>query len=407
MQIVSDIEQIVVPRRLRVGVVSDSQLTPFRHKTPTTFERNLLAACRTLKEQDCAFVVYAGDICNRASKNAYKTFNRCFNSVFGDDKPVVQAIMGNHDYYAHPCPRRAFSRGLGQSPFTHYVVNGRHFIGASPDGCGMYDGYKKVRGWLEEQLRIAEADGDGPVFVTTHNAPRDTVYGSDRWGDDSLAGVFDSHPQVVNFSGHTHYSLLDPRAFWQGRFTAFGTQSLSYVEMEKGIANGSVPPEAYSAPMGYILDFSDDGIIVMRYNMLTGREQRADERIILPAHTPPALSPAKRERRLPVFGEGEGSFALSDEGTVLRFPRAKDAHSYELVFSSGEVQTYFSDFYLGDEAKGEEQALVLYGLREGVRDVTVTALSAYGERSAESVTVKGVKVLPRRYRRKLAPEIWY
>ena len=76
MQIVSDIEQIVVPRRLRVGVVSDSQLTPFRHKTPTTFERNLLAACRTLKEQDCAFVVYAGDICNRASKNAYKTFDR-------------------------------------------------------------------------------------------------------------------------------------------------------------------------------------------------------------------------------------------------------------------------------------------------------------------------------------------
>ena len=69
MKIVSDIKQVVVPRRLRVGVVSDSQLTPFRHNEPTTFESNLLAACRTLKEQECAFVVFAGDICNRASKN--------------------------------------------------------------------------------------------------------------------------------------------------------------------------------------------------------------------------------------------------------------------------------------------------------------------------------------------------
>ena len=275
MKIVSDIKQVVVPRRLRVGVVSDSQLTPFRHNEPTTFESNLLAACRTLKEQECAFVVFAGDICNRASKNGYETFKRCFNTVFGDDKPVVQAIMGNHDYYAHLAPRRLFERELGMSPFSHYVVNGWHFIGASPDGCGMYDGYKKVRGWIAEQLRIAEADGDRPVFVTTHNAPRGTVYGSARWGDDSLAGLFDAHPQVVNFSGHTHYSLLDPRAFWQGSFTAFGTQSLSYVEMEKGRANGSVPPLAHTAPMGYILDFSDDGIAVLRYNMFTGREQLA------------------------------------------------------------------------------------------------------------------------------------
>ena len=99
MKIVSDIKQVVVPRRLRVGVVSDSQLTPFRHNEPTTFESNLLAACRTLKEQECAFVVFAGDICNRASKNGYETFKRCFNTVFGDDKPIVQAIMGNHDYY--------------------------------------------------------------------------------------------------------------------------------------------------------------------------------------------------------------------------------------------------------------------------------------------------------------------
>lgn len=407
MKIVSDIKQVVVPRRLRVGVLSDSQLTPFRHKEPTTFESNLLAACRTLKEQECAFVVFAGDICNRASKNGYETFKRCFNTVFGDDKPVVQAIMGNHDYYAHLSPRRLFERETGESPFTHYVVNGWHFIGASPDGCGMYEGYKGVREWLREQLTIAEADGSRPVFVTTHNAPRGTVYGSDRWGDDSLAGVFDAHPQVVNFSGHTHYSLLDPRAFWQGAFTAFGTQSLSYVEMEKGRANGSVPPEAHSAPMGYILDFSDDGIAVMRYNMLTGREQLPEERVILPAFSPPALYPVRRTHLPPVFGQGSAGWTATERGTELIFPRATGAHHYELAFPDGTVQTYFADFYLGDEAKGERQRLTLYGLKEGVRDVIVTAVGAFGERSAESLRIEGVRALARKYRRKLAPEIWY
>ena len=38
--------------------------------------------------------------------------------MFGDDKPVVQAIMGNHDYYAHLAPRRLFKRELGMSPST-------------------------------------------------------------------------------------------------------------------------------------------------------------------------------------------------------------------------------------------------------------------------------------------------
>ena len=98
---------------------------------------------------------------------------------------------------------------------------------------------------------------------------------------------------------------------------------------------------------------------------------------------------------------------LSEEGTELSFPRAEGAHHYELAFSDGAVQTYFSDFYLGDEAKGERQTLVLYGLKEGVRDIAVTAVSAFRERSAACVRVEGVRVLARKYRRKLAPEIWY
>lgn len=404
----AEIKQFVVPRRLRVGVISDSQLTPFIHRRPTTFESNLTAAFRTLKEADCGLIIFAGDICNRASKVGYETYKRVFNNVFCDDKPVIQSIMGNHDYYARLRPRALFEQALGQSPFTHYVVGGYHFIGASPDSCSMSRGYARTRAFIERELAAAEADGtDRPVFVTVHNAPRGTVYGSDRWGDDSLAGVFDSHPRAVVFSGHTHYSLLDDRSFWQGGFTVFNTQSVSYVEMEKGKCNGSVPPYAHTAPMGYVMDFSEDKITVMRYNMLTGREQLADRRIILPAQSAPALSPCVREKAVPHIATYGARWERTAEGTAIVFPAATGAHSYEVSYSDGTVQSYFSRFYLGDSAGDGDERIVLYGKESGTYDVSVRAVSAYGERSAECLRVAGVRTEKRKYRRRLAPEIWY
>ena len=147
-----DLRKFETGRRLRVGVISDSQLTPYPHKRPTTFERNLLASFRTLKAYGCDMIVFAGDICNRASKNGYKLFKRCLDAAFSGDKPIVQAIMGNHDYYFHPAPRRLFERELGQKPLTHFVVNGVHFIGASPDSPSMHRGYSETRGFIAERL---------------------------------------------------------------------------------------------------------------------------------------------------------------------------------------------------------------------------------------------------------------
>lgn len=39
------------------------------------------------------------------------------------------------------------------------------------------------------------------------------------------------YPQLVHFSGHSHYPISDPRSLWQGEFTAIGTGSLYYVEL--------------------------------------------------------------------------------------------------------------------------------------------------------------------------------
>lgn len=185
--------------------------------------------------------------------------------------------MGNHDYYGLRTPencRRLFTKKIGSSPFTHYTVNGFHFIGVSPDCEKMSDGYRKILPYLKIEIELAKKEcGDRLIFVTTHNCAENTVYGSDDWGDKGLFDLFSQYPNLINFAGHLHYSLLDERSIWQGAFTAFGTQSTSYVELEKGKVNGSVPPDAYMFPMGYLLDFEEESITVRRMNFRLGKEE--------------------------------------------------------------------------------------------------------------------------------------
>lgn len=140
--------------------------------------------------------------------------------------------------------------------------------------------------------------------------------------------------------------------------------------------------------------------------MRTGTEQLPDRRVLLPARSA-SVDEAAQTRSAPVFGEGKAWAEVTEKGTELHFPRASGAHSYLIVSSDGEEQSYFSDFYLGDLAEGESQSLLLYGMKEGVKDIEVRAVSSYGEKSEGSVRINGVRVLARSYRRKLAPEIWY
>ena len=43
--------------------------------------------------------------------------------------------------------------------------------------------------------------------------------------------------------------MTDERCIWQGSFTAIGTQSVSYIEMEEGKENGSIPKDEYGNDM--------------------------------------------------------------------------------------------------------------------------------------------------------------
>lgn len=419
----TEIQTFAVEGDLKVGIISDSQLTPKQSDDNGVFKQNLINSLQGLKANNVNMIIFAGDIGDKASNYAYDTYNECYRTVFGENKenwPIVQTIMGNHDYWGaldgmltKSSYRKRFEKKIGHSPFTHYVVNGYHFIGASPEqGSPMDNQYKTMVKWLDTQISAAVADDPNkPIFVTTHNSPKDTVYGSEDWGDKKLYDIFAKYPQVVNISGHLHYSILDERSMWQGDFTAFSTQSVSYTELEEGKANGTIPPDSDITPMGEIMEFASDKIVIKRLNFgkidsetgAYGVEEKANMRWELPLPLTKDKFTYTNEKKqnanqAPTMDGSTGSFSNDGNKTFVTFNAGKDddfVHSYKFVWNNGtkDIETYyFTDFINGISSMKSEVTFEVYSVPKGTYNVKIFAVDSYGKTSDNYVSISNVYV---------------
>ncbi|MCQ2472423.1 MAG: metallophosphoesterase [Clostridia bacterium] len=202
------------------------------------------AETQSYKRVDGAFFV--GDISDRGTSSSMDKFFRIVNENKRSET-VARAILGNHEFYTESS--RTVSRFLTSSGYaeadTDFVLGGYHFIMMCPQNGGR--GYTSTqRKWLDKRLSEdarEDATGRKPIFVFQHHNVSGTVYGSAAWGISELSSILSSYPQVVDFSGHSHYPINDPRSIWQGRFTALNDGTLSYYEMGiAGVADGGVYP---------------------------------------------------------------------------------------------------------------------------------------------------------------------
>src|SRR5699024_10874739 len=128
------------------------------------------------------------------------------------------------------------------------VVNGYHFIVLGTENfitAGTF--YKSQINWLAKQLEIAhEDDPQKPIFVFHHQPIKGTIYGSE-WGFNLNKNLFydtlSKYPQVISFSGHTHYPLEDPRIIHQKDFTSIGASTSKDLYLEKGRLQGTLLEE--------------------------------------------------------------------------------------------------------------------------------------------------------------------
>ncbi len=187
------------------------------------------------KKIDCFFV--AGDITNRGTAEEFAAFKEIFDYATEKKQKLLCTVAKGHDSIAQKKKSLSIYKGItGMEPDFHSIIGGYHFIGLSTCRGRKSKHYSFIQKiWIKKELKSAVAKSEGnPVFVLHHEHVKNTVYGSsdfDGWGNRFFTGLFEKYPNIVDFSGHSHYPVNDPRSVWQKEFTAVGTGSLKYVEL--------------------------------------------------------------------------------------------------------------------------------------------------------------------------------
>lgn len=144
----------------------------------------------------------------------------------------------------------------------HAVLGGYHFLAVEANyQTEDYDA--ATLDWVEQTLQsvVSAPDYDGrQIFVLTHFAPNDTVFGC--IGSTGLSNILRDYPQAVLLTGHSHYSIYDERAIMQTDFTTLNLGSVSYMGLPAGYVESThsgLIEESYTLSVGTLVEIDRYG----------------------------------------------------------------------------------------------------------------------------------------------------
>lgn len=225
---------------MRFIVTSDSHITTIGDVQTTRLEKMIKLGYR-IAENDEKYkqldaVLVAGDVTDMGTKIAFGSIKAATAPVLKGNTQFLATVSTSHDDRTlGKTSLKLYTDIMGQETDFHRVINGFHFIGVSASKIESehYSQYQKK--WLVEQLDAAVADAPSkPIFVIQHEHISNTVYGSsdfEGWGMPDFADILKEYPQVIDFSGHSHYPINDARSIRQSEYTALGTGGLYYTEL--------------------------------------------------------------------------------------------------------------------------------------------------------------------------------
>lgn len=260
---------------LRFMVVSDVHykdepcVEEERMKKAIEIAYRLSEESESYKKLDALYVV--GDFANSGTEKQMLKFKETLDKNL---KPETQyaLTMASHEYHgegieaAHEKFGRIFNRPVDE----HRVINGFHFISLTCSRGTNFDGDKIA--YMARELKKARiADPKKPIFVFQHPHITDTVYGSILWGEDELYTTYMDYPQMINFSGHSHVPINNPKSIHQKHFTSLGTGSLSYTELDEfDKYYSTLPPMKENFAQMLIVEANEQGAVrVYPYDVFT------------------------------------------------------------------------------------------------------------------------------------------
>lgn len=355
-----------------------------------------------------AFVV-VGDLTESGDISEYDKFMNAYNTR---KQPTAVSLIaiGNHDYWnglsVEDAQERFFEKTGMNSIYHHKVINGYHFIIlGTEDGIteGTYSSNQIE--WLGEQLRKANADDPSkPIFVFHHQPMINTIYGSE-WGfsenRDLFYNTLKEYPQVIAFSGHTHYPLDDPRIIHQKDFTSIGTSTGAYLFLENGRVQGEIPEGANFQNQALIVEVYDSEVLIHRRDIHKNDWVGEPFAISYPAYKQTFNYTESGDKKAPFF-KPDSMLSIDHEKTTatsltIIFTQAIDnllVHDYKVVVKkakTGEIANQFlafSEFY--KDPVPNPLTLSLDELQPNTfYQIEVHALDSYGNVSSNSLNVLG------------------
>jgi len=328
-------------------------------------------------------IVVAGDLTQDGLASEYQEFNRIIASVFpsadisganydradvvnGEKLLPILFIRGNHDNY--PGSNTALGKANYDANMTPkhtggisdyregglytYELNGYDFIMVSQPTAGgngsngnLYDSASKSFTNNQITASIAKNGASKPLFVITHPHMANTVYGSYKiaggnykgqsWGTGELNSYLAPRKNIITFSGHSHYPILDERSISQDAgFTAIGTGSINYMEVDTGYSESFHPTRYglnyYSESNGmYVSVFSDNTAEVSRIDFLRGEYYKDGEKWEIKAAGDPSWKTytINRDVTAPSFSGSPIISDITSDNCKIAFPQATDADS--------------------------------------------------------------------------------
>lgn len=215
-------------------VFSDLHLTT---QTGDTSAVNFGKALQDIKTMDADSIglFNVGDItCNGKQEeyNVYKTIWEANSKGL----PAIYNVIGNHDLDIKTAdwntlmtrfqentgaPGPYYSTTIGDAAFLILGSQSSYDVDVKPTG-NYADLHDDQMAWLREQLETA-AKGSRPIFVFLHQPLKDTTSGTidgQVWygvvQDSELRALLNQYPQVVLFTGHTHWELDAKQGMYYG-----------------------------------------------------------------------------------------------------------------------------------------------------------------------------------------------
>ena len=372
---------------IHLGKGMEKNEVKFRKLFDATYE---YAGCQDYKRLDALMV--CGDMTESGKESEYDIFMNIINEKMKKETTLL-SCTGNHEFGEYrdtESPEKAFEvyeKHIKRPLDTHEVIGGYHFIGISYDVDRQ--GFKEKAQWTKEQLDIAVADtGNKPIFVFQHPHPTLTVYGSVNWGDYSFRKAIQGYPQVVDFSGHSHYAANDPRSISQGAFTSIGTGGITGSMGNLNYINGDKYGKIESGTF-YIVEADKDGNIRLKLYDLCSDMFFEDREIYLSKDNDRRYtwSNSRSLDTKPQFPDGTKITASKnkDGETILNFPAAKGcypAESYRVTVTSGKLKVVYTETLLSGYTRADykEENISIGKLEEGKYTVYVTSYSPYAKK---------------------------